>query len=130
MAKRRVAMQRWRAQKLGDDLAQKFGIGQPVARFEDPRLLRGEGRYLGDIDLPDQAYAVVLRSPHAHARITSIDTTTAGRRRPSLSQNRNEDRRAPTIARRPARRGPPALLITKSEYVSRSPAETAAISGF
>ena len=43
---------------------QKFGIGQPVARFEDPRLLRGEGRYLGDIELPGQAYAVVLRSPH------------------------------------------------------------------
>jgi carbon-monoxide dehydrogenase large subunit len=54
---------------------QKFGIGQPVARFEDPRLLRGEGRYLGDIDLPGQAYAVVLRSPHAHARINGIDTS-------------------------------------------------------
>ena len=56
---------------------QKFGIGQPVARFEDPRLLRGEGRYLGDIDLPGQAYAVVLRSPHAHARINGIDTAVA-----------------------------------------------------
>jgi carbon-monoxide dehydrogenase large subunit len=56
---------------------QKFGIGQPVTRFEDPRLLRGEGRYLGDIDLPGQAYAVVLRSPHAHAQITGIDTAQA-----------------------------------------------------
>jgi aerobic carbon-monoxide dehydrogenase large subunit len=56
---------------------QKFGIGQPVARFEDPRLLRGEGRYLGDINLPGQAYAVVLRSPHAHARIKGIDTAAA-----------------------------------------------------
>jgi aerobic carbon-monoxide dehydrogenase large subunit len=56
---------------------EKFGIGQPVARFEDPRLLRGEGHYLGDIDLPGQAYAVVLRSPHAHARIKSIDTAAA-----------------------------------------------------
>jgi carbon-monoxide dehydrogenase large subunit len=56
---------------------QKFGIGQPVTRFEDPRLLRGEGRYLRDIDLPGQAYAVVLRSPHAHARITAIDTAQA-----------------------------------------------------
>ena len=52
---------------------QKFGIGQPVARFEDPRLLRGEGRYLADIDLPGQAYAVILRSPHAHARINAIN---------------------------------------------------------
>ena len=56
---------------------QKFGIGQPVTRFEDARLLRGEGRYLGDIDLPRQAYAVVLRSPHAHARLKSIDTEAA-----------------------------------------------------
>src|SRR5215813_7521392 len=55
----------------------KFGIGQPVARFEDPRLLRGEGRYLADIDLPSQAYAVVLRSPHAHALINGIDTERA-----------------------------------------------------
>ena len=56
---------------------QKFGIGQPVTRFEDPRLLRGAGRYLGDIDLPGQAYAVVLRSPHAHAQITGMDTAAA-----------------------------------------------------
>ncbi len=56
---------------------QKFGIGQPVARFEDPRLVRGEGRYLGDIDLPGQTYAVVLRSPHAHARINGIDVEAA-----------------------------------------------------
>ena len=56
---------------------QKFGIGQPVTRFEDARLLRGEGRYLGDVDLPRQAYAVVLRSPHAHARIRDIDTAAA-----------------------------------------------------
>src|SRR5215470_19372161 len=55
----------------------KFGIGQPVTRFEDPRLLRGEGRYLADIDLPSQACAVVLRSPHAHARISGIDTQAA-----------------------------------------------------
>jgi aerobic carbon-monoxide dehydrogenase large subunit len=55
----------------------KFGIGQPVTRFEDPRLLRGEGRYLADIDLPSQAYSVVLRSPHAHALINSIDTQVA-----------------------------------------------------
>src|SRR5262249_29438955 len=56
---------------------QKFGIGQPVARFEDPRLLRGEGRYLCDVDLPDQAYAVVLRSPHSHAQIKGIDAAAA-----------------------------------------------------
>ena len=57
----------------------RFGIGQPVRRFEDPRLLRGEGRFVHDVSLPGQAYAVVLRSPHAHARIRSIDTARATR---------------------------------------------------
>jgi len=55
----------------------KYGIGQPVLRFEDPRLLRGEGRYINDVNLPGQAYAVFVRSPHAHAKIRSIDTEEA-----------------------------------------------------
>jgi carbon-monoxide dehydrogenase large subunit len=55
----------------------KYGIGQPVTRFEDPRLLRGQGRFINDVNLPGQAHAVVLRSPHAHARIVAIDTATA-----------------------------------------------------
>jgi carbon-monoxide dehydrogenase large subunit len=55
----------------------KYGIGQPVLRFEDPRLLRGQGRFVNDINFPSQAYAVVLRSPHAHARIRAIDTQAA-----------------------------------------------------
>jgi carbon-monoxide dehydrogenase large subunit len=55
----------------------KYGIGQPVSRFEDPRLLRGEGRYINDVNLLGQAYAVLLRSPHAHARIRRIDTAAA-----------------------------------------------------
>src|SRR5204863_4623601 len=56
---------------------QKFGIGQPVPRTEDPRLVRGEGRYTDDIDLPGQAYAVIVRSRHAHGVIKSIDTSAA-----------------------------------------------------
>ena len=55
----------------------KFGIGQPVRRFEDIRLVTGRGRYQDDIVLPRQAYAVFLRSPHAHARILSIDVKAA-----------------------------------------------------
>ncbi len=57
----------------------QFGIGQAVTRFEDPRLLRGEGRFLGDVNLPGQTYAVVVRSPHAHARLRSIDASPATR---------------------------------------------------
>ena len=55
----------------------EFGIGQPVKRFEDRRLLRGEGRFQNDVNLPFQAHAVVLRSPHAHARIRRLDTAPA-----------------------------------------------------
>ncbi|MEO7402679.1 MAG: xanthine dehydrogenase family protein molybdopterin-binding subunit, partial [Burkholderiales bacterium] len=55
----------------------KFGIGQPVSRIEDPRLLRGRGRYINDVNLADQAYAVIIRSPHAHAKILGIDKTVA-----------------------------------------------------
>jgi len=53
------------------------GIGQPVRRREDLRLLTGKGRYSDDVNLPGQAYAVMVRSPHAHALIRSIDTTAA-----------------------------------------------------
>jgi aerobic carbon-monoxide dehydrogenase large subunit len=52
----------------------EFGIGKPVRRKEDRRLLTGRGRYTVDIDIPRQAHAVLLRSPHAHARIASIDS--------------------------------------------------------
>src|SRR5713226_8449699 len=51
----------------------QFGIGQPVRRFEDRRFLRGEGRFQNDVNLPGQAHAVVLRSPHAHAKIRALD---------------------------------------------------------
>jgi aerobic carbon-monoxide dehydrogenase large subunit len=50
----------------------KFGIGQAVPRFEDPRLVRGGGRYVDDIVLPGMTFGYVLRSPHAHARIRAI----------------------------------------------------------
>ncbi len=53
------------------------GIGAPVRRREDLRLVRGAGRYTADENLPGQVYAVMLRSPHAHARIRAIDTASA-----------------------------------------------------
>ena len=57
-----------------DQSATGSGIGQPVRRREDLRLVRGAGRYTADENLPDQVYAVMLRSPHAHARIRGIAT--------------------------------------------------------
>src|ERR1700739_1371747 len=55
----------------------EFGIGQPVRRLEDKRLLSGHGRFQNDNNLLGQAYAYVLRSPHAHARIRALDLTAA-----------------------------------------------------
>ncbi|MFI0968229.1 xanthine dehydrogenase family protein molybdopterin-binding subunit [Streptomyces sp. NPDC021080] len=52
-------------------------IGRPVPRVEDDRLLRGHGRYVDDIALPGAVEAAFLRSPHAHARIASVDATAA-----------------------------------------------------
>src|ERR1700722_1023205 len=53
----------------------QFGIGQPVRRVEDRRFITGRGRYLDDIDRPQQTHAVFLRSTHAHALIRAIDVT-------------------------------------------------------
>ena len=55
----------------------EFAIGQPLPREEDPRLLKGDGNFLDDINFLNQAYGFVLRSPHAHAEIISIDTQAA-----------------------------------------------------
>lgn len=55
----------------------RFGIGQPVRRVEDQRFLTGRSRYVDDIQLAHQVHGVVLMSPHAHARIRSIDAKAA-----------------------------------------------------
>jgi carbon-monoxide dehydrogenase large subunit len=52
-------------------------FGASIPRMEDPRLLRGKGTFVDDIDLPDMLHAAVLRSTHAHARILKIDTSAA-----------------------------------------------------
>jgi carbon-monoxide dehydrogenase large subunit len=53
------------------------GIGASVTRKEDQRFLTGRGRYTDDIDVAGQTHAVFVRSPHAHAKILSIDTSAA-----------------------------------------------------
>ena len=57
----------------------QFGIGQAVRRKEDVRFITGTGRYADDINRPGQAYAVFLRSPHAHALVRGIDKAAAQR---------------------------------------------------
>src|SRR5262249_42192614 len=53
------------------------GVGKSVRRREDPRLVTGAGCYTDDVNLPGQAYASMVRSPHAHARIVRIDPALA-----------------------------------------------------
>ena len=55
----------------------QFGIGQSVRREEDPRLLRGNGNYVNDMNLPFQTFCYFLRSPHAHAHITHLNVAAA-----------------------------------------------------
>ncbi len=55
----------------------RFGIGQPVRRVEDFRFLTGRSRYVDDIQLPHMLHGAVVMSPHAHARIRSVDASAA-----------------------------------------------------
>ena len=52
-----------------------FGSG--IRRREDPRLITGQATYTDDVKLPGMLYAAILRSPHAHAKITSVDVAAA-----------------------------------------------------
>jgi carbon-monoxide dehydrogenase large subunit len=91
---------------------EKYGIGQPVRRREDVRLLTGRGRYTDDLDPPGCAQAVILRSPHAHARIVSIGTAVAKAAPGVLAVLMGRDAEAdgigplPTLVDVPGRDGP------------------------
>ena len=69
----------WRLMSFLDSREQLSpqGVGKSVPRREDACLLMGRGRYANDFRLRGQAYAYILRSPHAHARITRIDVAEA-----------------------------------------------------
>jgi carbon-monoxide dehydrogenase large subunit len=84
-----------------------YGIGQAVPREEDPKLLKGLGRYVDDVRLAGEARAVVLRSPHAHAAIRSIDVAAAKKAPGVLAVLTGEDLKArgmgalrPTVPRK------------------------------
>jgi carbon-monoxide dehydrogenase large subunit len=62
---------------LSDLAPARFAVGQPVPRTEDPVLLRGEGRYTDDLNLPGQASAVVVRSRVAHGVLRGVDADAA-----------------------------------------------------
>ena len=67
-----------------DDAQFRF-IGKPIPRKEDERLVTGRGRFSDDFSLEGQTYAVMVRSPHPHARIAKIDSARA-RAMPALTR--------------------------------------------
>jgi aerobic carbon-monoxide dehydrogenase large subunit len=69
----------------------QYGIGQPVRRVEDQRFLTGRGSYIDDLARPRQAYAYLLRSPHAHAQIRALDTAAAAAAPGALAVLTGED---------------------------------------
>ncbi len=71
-----------------------YAIGQPVHAQRGRQLLRGQGRYTDDINLPDQAYAMILRSTIAHGLIKSIDTDAAKKMPGVLAIYTGEDLKA------------------------------------
>ena len=103
------------------------GFGKPLTRQEDPRLITGRGRFSDDVNLPGQAHACFVRSPHAHARIARIDT---GRRARPARRARGADRPrcaadglaadpAPSVCRRNPTRVPAARAATARASSSR-----------
>ena len=60
-----------------DQLPERHAIGVAMKRKEDPRFIRGKGRYLDDIVLPNMLYLALVHSPYPHAKITKIDKTAA-----------------------------------------------------
>lgn len=103
------------------------GIGSSVKRLEDVRFLQGNGRYTDDINLANQTYAYILRSPHAHAKINSINVEAAKREHEVVAVYTGRDMEeagvggipcgfqpAPATQNAPTR---PALAIEKVRFV-------------
>ena len=89
----------------------KFAIGQPVPRQEDPTLLKGEGRYSDDVNLPNQAWCVMVRSQVAHGVIKGIDTEEARRRCRACSASGP----APTSTRRATARSRRVMMVPQRD---------------
>lgn len=95
-------------------------LGNRVRRVEDPQLLTGQGRYVGDLPIEGLAHAVFVRSPHAHARISRLDTTEAKKAPGVITVLTSADLTLPIVhgfmvLNRDA--GRPALAVDKVRFV-------------
>src|SRR3970040_1121978 len=90
-------------------------VGARLKRREDPSLIRGLGLYVGDVRLPGLLHVAILRSPHAHARIKSLDTD-AARQHPGVVAVFTRAELRDQIGALPTTAGNPTLRIPK-QYV-------------
>src|SRR5919197_4027442 len=98
-------------------------VGLPMPRLEDARLMTGRGCYSDDFSLPGQAYAFVVRSPHAHARLATVDTADAAAMPGVLAVLTGADYLADGLgpmAYSPAARHPPDIRLQGLDRVPRS----------
>jgi aerobic carbon-monoxide dehydrogenase large subunit len=79
------------AANIGNGASSDQHVGRALRRKEDPRLITGQGSYVDDINLPGQLWAAWVRSPEAHAKIVSIDTSAAKERAGVVAVYTNED---------------------------------------
>jgi carbon-monoxide dehydrogenase large subunit len=86
-------------------------VGQALPRLEDRRFLTGEAHYTADLDLPDQAYAVALRSPHAHAIVEAVDLEPARQTAGVLAVYTSADLQATGIKAIPSLPGTPPFQL-------------------
>jgi carbon-monoxide dehydrogenase large subunit len=108
-------------------------VGARIKRREDPSLIRGLGQYVDDLKLPDTLHVAILRSPHAHAKITRLDVD-AARRHPGVvavftgAELRNQIGTLPTTADNPTLRIPNhyVLAVDKVCYVGEGVAAVVA----
>ena len=91
-------------------------VGQALKRKEDPRMITGRGRYTEDISLPGMVYATVVRSPEAHATITSIDTAAAKERAGVVAVLTGEEMAADFAGPIPMVWAPPGVEIKTPEH--------------
>ncbi len=98
-----------------DSRQNSAGIGAAVPRFEDARLLSGQGQYSDDLNAPGQTYAAFARSDQAHARILSIDTSAAMDMPGVVAVLTGEDYRADGLKPLPARGNPLDVELTNRD---------------
>ncbi len=95
--------------------AQRF-VGQAMRRKEDPRMIRGRGRYIDDIVVPGTLWAAIVRSPEAHAKLVSIDTSAAAARDDVVAVFTGEDLAGDFAAPMAMAWAPPGVEIKTPEY--------------